>query len=52
MQISCSALNRHDAWATHALAHVFEMTGKQDEGIEFMSKTEKEWNVRIVCIIK
>jgi len=24
------------------------MTGKQDEGIEFMSKTEKEWNVRII----
>jgi len=28
------------------------MTGKQDEGIEFMSKTEKEWNVRIICKIK
>lgn len=38
-------LNKNDAWATHALAHVFEMTGQQNKGIETMLKTEADWSV-------
>ena len=37
-----------DPWTTHALAHVFEMTGRQDEGVAFMHSTVKEWSVSIV----
>ena len=36
-----------DAWSTHSMAHVFEMTGRQDEGIKFMSETEKDWSVSL-----
>ncbi|XP_031563231.1 tetratricopeptide repeat protein 38-like [Actinia tenebrosa] len=38
-------LNPHDCWATHTRAHIFETTGRQDEGIDFMCKTEKDWTV-------
>lgn len=37
--------NRHDAWATHAMAHVLEMNGRQDDGIQFMTSTENDWNI-------
>lgn len=37
-------LNRHDAWATHAIAHCMEMNGRAQEGIKFMESTEKDWS--------
>ncbi|XP_064642236.1 tetratricopeptide repeat protein 38-like [Lineus longissimus] len=37
-------INRHDSWSTHSVAHVFEMTGRADEGIAFMSKTVADWS--------
>ena len=36
--------NRRDAWATHALAHVFETACRQDEGIAFLKKTHADWS--------
>jgi hypothetical protein len=38
-------LNPRDCWSTHARAHIFEMTGRPDEGIEFMNKTLDHWSV-------
>lgn len=38
-------LNPYDAWATHALAHIFEHQGRQDEGISLLSSTVKDWAV-------
>ncbi|UYV81046.1 TTC38 [Cordylochernes scorpioides] len=35
--------NAYDGWSTHALAHVYEMEGRTDEGILFLLNTEKKW---------
>jgi hypothetical protein len=35
--------NPRDAWATHAVAHVMEMTNRQEEGIAFLTKTRDYW---------
>lgn len=39
------AMNKHDTWATHGLAHVLEMQGRSDEGIAFMEDTVEDWSV-------
>ncbi|CAF1464077.1 unnamed protein product [Rotaria sp. Silwood1] len=36
-------LNEHDAWATHALVHAMEYTGRTSNGIEFLEKTQQHW---------
>lgn len=37
--------NPSDGWATHSLAHVFEMTVRVDEGIKFLEETEDKWKI-------
>ena len=34
--------------AAHSMAHVYEMEGRYDEGIKFMQKTVKNWEV--ICM--
>jgi tetratricopeptide (TPR) repeat protein len=36
--------NAKDVWAVHALAHVFEMEGRHDEGIEFLTSSAQDWS--------
>uniref|UniRef100_A0A8C4N3N5 Tetratricopeptide repeat protein 38 n=2 Tax=Eptatretus burgeri TaxID=7764 RepID=A0A8C4N3N5_EPTBU len=36
-------LNPKDGWATHALAHVYEMRAQMNEGLMFMEDTESNW---------
>jgi len=38
-------VNRCDAWASHCVAHINEMTGRYKEGIQFMTDSENNWNV-------
>ena len=33
-----------DTWASHALAHVFEMQGRQPEGIAFLDASSRHWS--------
>lgn len=33
-----------NAWATHALAHVMEMTNRVEDGIDFLTTTAPEWS--------
>jgi tetratricopeptide (TPR) repeat protein len=37
------AENPRDIWASHALAHVFEMEGRQEEGLAFLGSTVADW---------
>jgi len=42
------ALNPYDARAHHVMAHVFEMTGRPDEGIRWMNENVALWGVDTV----
>lgn len=37
------ALGRHDAWAVHAVTHVYEMNGKTDAGIAWLESRIEDW---------
>lgn len=38
-----TAINRHDPWAHHAVAHVMETLGRFDEGIAWMESLADTW---------
>ncbi len=37
-------IDAEDLWGTHALAHVMEMQGRTNEGIEFLKQMEPHWH--------
>ncbi|MEO0718531.1 MAG: tetratricopeptide repeat protein [Pseudomonadota bacterium] len=37
-------LNPADAWSVHSVAHVLEMTGRQEEGIDWVKGLEADWS--------
>lgn len=36
-------LDKHDVWSQHALSHVYEMTGRHNEGLERMNTDMENW---------
>ncbi len=40
---AAALFNPEDAWSVHAVAHVFEMTHRVDEGIEWVQSLEADW---------
>ncbi len=39
-----------DTWASHALAHVFEMQGRQPEGVAFLDASSRYWSSSFFAI--
>jgi tetratricopeptide (TPR) repeat protein len=37
------ARNQKDVWGVHALAHVFEMEGRHEPGVSFLSSSSPDW---------
>ena len=37
------AADARDAWAAHAVLHVFEMEGRQADGLAFVAETARDW---------
>lgn len=37
------SINRRDPWAVHAVAHVFEMTGRSADGIDWLESRLDDW---------
>lgn len=40
------ALNPYDAWAYHAVAHVYEMQGRTEDGIYWLTGSAENWSPR------
>jgi tetratricopeptide (TPR) repeat protein len=40
------SLDPKDCWATHALAHCYEMCGEYEVGLKFMQENEEDWKVQ------
>jgi tetratricopeptide (TPR) repeat protein len=38
------ARNPRDVWGVHALAHVFEMEGRHEPGVSFLSSSSPDWS--------
>jgi hypothetical protein len=45
------ALQPKDAWAVHAVAHVMEMQGRDQEGTAFLARREADWSPAAILAV-
>jgi tetratricopeptide (TPR) repeat protein len=44
------AANARDAWAAHAVLHVFEMEGRPADGLAFVAETARDWGASYFAV--
>ncbi len=44
------ARNPRDVWGVHALAHVFEMEGRQQPGVSFLTSSSPDWEASYFAV--
>jgi tetratricopeptide (TPR) repeat protein len=44
------ARNQRDVWGVHALAHVFEMEGRHQPGVSFLSSSSPDWDASYFAV--
>src|SRR5271166_4790372 len=42
--------NPRDVWSVHALAHVFEMEGSQQDGVKFLTTSAPDWSASYFAV--
>ncbi|XP_070533328.1 tetratricopeptide repeat protein 38-like [Ptychodera flava] len=42
-------VNQKDIWATHTLAHIMEMQGRNNEGVTFLRGKEQDFQGNVLC---
>jgi hypothetical protein len=38
-------MNQNDGWATHTMCHYYEYENNYNEGIKYLSDSEKNWSI-------
>ncbi len=43
--IKALSINKNESWALHSYAHIYEMKGIPEKGIQLLRESEEDWGV-------